>query len=57
METDSSQNPSARKSDFLGLYLSPALKEEVEQTAERNGRSISEEARRRLQAGDGEENG
>jgi hypothetical protein len=40
--------------DFLGLKLPSGLKGEVRQSADQNDRSISEEARQRLQAGNGD---
>jgi hypothetical protein len=54
MAENRSQKASSRKDDFLGLYLSSDLKRDVEQSAERKDRSISEEARQRLQAGNGD---
>ena len=54
MADNRSRKASSRKDDFLGLYLSSDLKRDVEQSAERKDRSISEEARQRLQAGNGD---
>ena len=51
MAENRSQKASSRKDDFLGLYLSSDLKRDVERSADQNDRSISEEARQRLQAG------
>jgi hypothetical protein len=54
MTDNRSQTGSSRKDDFLGLYVSSDLKRDVEQSAERKDRSISGEARQRLQAGNGD---
>lgn len=51
MADNRSRKASSRKNDFLGLYLSSDLKRDVERSADQNDRSISEEARQRLQAG------
>jgi len=54
MADNRSRKASSQKDDFLGLYVSSDLKQDVKQSAERKDWSISEEVRQRLQAGNGD---
>jgi hypothetical protein len=49
-----SSGDTKRKSEFIGAYVPPAVKREVERRAEQRGETISEVVRRRLSASENE---